>query len=376
MAALPRITVNPVLRRELVVRMRGWRACAVLTVYLALLAGSLYLAYRAGRNTVASNERFILEQGPGGFDAGGGFGAAASVSGAAAVGRGIFEWLLFLMLMLVLFLVPGQTSGAVAGERERQTLVPLQVTLLRPRSIVLGKIGAALAFLVLMIVATLPFLAICYLIGGVTMGEVLGGVALVLFVGLVVACLSTAISAFARRVQFATVLCYGVVLFLLVGTLFVRAAASAYDSSRGTDEANPPSWLLLPNPLAMVADVVDDGEDRFGQTESPFDGMEDMVRRDEGGGFGSGSDSGSAIAVGRDDIAVAVEANGGIIQPLPGGDFVDVIGEEELDEFGNPVDNGEKSSFWWQSMLLLGSLALLAVVAGARRLRTPAAAER
>jgi hypothetical protein len=45
-----RVAVNPVLRRELVERMRGWRACLLLTAYLALLAGSLYLAYRAGRN--------------------------------------------------------------------------------------------------------------------------------------------------------------------------------------------------------------------------------------------------------------------------------------------------------------------------------------
>ena len=89
----------------------------------------------------------------------------------AAVGRSIFEWLVFFMLLLVLFLVPGLTSGAIAGERERQTLVPLQVTLLRPWQIVVGKLGASFAFLALLVVATAPLLVVAYLIGGVTIAD-------------------------------------------------------------------------------------------------------------------------------------------------------------------------------------------------------------
>lgn len=323
MVAIP---VNPVLRRELVERMRGWRACAVLTVYLGLLALSLYLAYRSGQNSTGNLYDPTINQ-------------------VASVGRGIFEWLLFLMLLLVLFLVPGQTSGAIAGERERQTLVPLQVTLLSPRSIVVGKIGAALAFLALLIVATMPLLAVCFLIGGVAMSEVLAGVVMVLFVGLIVACFSTAISTFTKRVQLATVLSYGLMLILIVGTIAVRQGVSAFDTSRGTDEANPPSWLLLPNPLALVADVVDDGSDAYNAMESPLDPMEDTLRKDEAGGeFLLGGDFGAEVAIDPNT--------------------------------GEPVVGDEESSFWWQSMLLLSGLAVVGVLAAGRRLRTPAASER
>ncbi|MGH9212309.1 MAG: ABC transporter permease [Acidimicrobiales bacterium] len=341
--ALAGVKVNPVLRRELVERMRGWRAGVILTVYLTLLAGILYIAYRSGQNTDDSP-----------FD--------RSINQAAGVGRGIFEWLLFLMLMLVLFLVPALTSGAIAGERERQTLLPLQVTLLRPRSIVLGKIGAAMAFLALMIVAALPMLAVCYLIGGVSMGEVLGGVALVLVLALAMACLCTAVSSLVRRVQSATVLAYGLVLFLLVGTLLVRQAASGIDSSRGGDGTNLPSWLLLGNPLATVADVVDDGEDFGNAMETPFDGMEELLHRDEEGGS-------TAVAVGAD-------AGFGVVQVGPGGQPIQIEVPVGPDGFGEVDRVDEKSPFWWQSLLLLSVVSALAVVVASWRLRTPTRNER
>jgi hypothetical protein len=322
------VRVNPVLRREVVERMRGRRAAVLVTVYLTLLSFSLYVAYQGGRGAQALADPF----------------GRPSLNSSATVGRGIFEWLLFVMLLLVLFFVPAQGAGAIAGERERQTLVPLQVTLLRPLSIILGKIGAALAFLMLLIMSTLPLLAVCYLIGGVTIGEVVGGVALVLYVGVPAACISAACSALVRRVQAATVLAYGAVLGMLLGTLAAGAAWEAIDASRGADRADSPSWLLLPNPLALVADVVDDGSDGYSEMSSPLDWLEDRLQE---------SDSGAVVGF-----------DGVVMDDVP------------IDEFGDPIVGSEKSSFWWQSMLVLGAAAALAVAAGSLRLRTPARSER
>src|SRR5205085_6000411 len=91
---------------------------------------------------------------------------------ASSAGRSIYHWLLFVMLALICFIVPGLTAGAIAGERERQTLIPLQITLLSPRSIVFGKLLASLAFVVLLVVAALPFLSVSFLLGGVAASEV------------------------------------------------------------------------------------------------------------------------------------------------------------------------------------------------------------
>lgn len=287
----------------------------------------------------------------------------------ASVGRGIFEWLLFFMLLLVLFLVPGQTAGAIAGERERQTLVPLQMTLLRPRSIVLGKIGASLVFLTLLVVVAVPLLAVTYLIGGVSFGDVLRGALLVLLVGLVVGCLSAAISAFARRVQTATVLSYGLVLGLVVGSLAVQAAVGAIDSSRGTDESNPPGWLLLANPVATLTGAVDDGEGRRREgMDSPFDAMEDRLHAGE---TSRRSDEEGCITTIMPDGSEMVECTGA------GGGFVEARPVGVGGDGGDPGDKGSSTEgFWWQSSLLLTALAALAVVFAARRLRTPAETER
>ena len=330
------MSVNPVLRRELVERMRGGRTAMVVSVYLLLLSGILYLVYSVTRD--AGTDPW-----------------ESAVSQVASAGRGIFEWLVFFMVLLVLFLVPGVTSGAIAGERERQTLVPLQITLLRPSSILLGKVAASTAFLLLLLVATMPLLAVSYLIGGVTIPQVLTAVGVVAFVGVGLAAVTAGISACVRRVQAATVLAYGFTLLLVVGTLLVFAAASLVDTSRGTDAANAPSWILLPNPLAAVADAIE--EDRGFEsmsTTSPFDGLIELIDAEDTGAdgeFGIMEETGPDGEVTR----FAVDENG---EPVPIGSGADGIG------------------FLWRSLGLLALLAALGVVLGARRLRTPAAAER
>lgn len=331
MSVVP-LRINPVLRREMVERMRGGRTFLILTIYLALLSAVLFFAYQVGRENDDPTQ-------------------------AALLGRGIFEYLLFFMLLLVLFIAPGTAASAIAGERERQTLVPLQVTLMSPQRILLGKIYAAVAFLLLLVVATLPLLSVSYLIGGVTMGEVVGGVGAVLFVGLAVGCLSAAISTFTRRVQGATVLSYAAVLLLLLGTLALWGAAAMFDNSRGVDEANPPSWLLLANPIATISGIVGDGLDD-GSMSSPFDWIEDLIIESRFAGDGMNGE----------DFAVEVGPGGGRI----------INGDIAFDGgFGDLEDKAEiPGSFLWGSLGLMTAMAALAVGLGARRLRTPAQAER
>jgi ABC-2 type transport system permease protein len=334
---LPTVTVNPVLRRELVERMRGSRAAVVLTVYLTLLSGIFYLVYRIVRDTRVDPWESAASQ-------------------IASAGRGIFEWLVFFMVLLVLFLVPGITSGAIAGERERQTLVPLQVTMLRPVSILLGKVGASTAFLLLLLVATMPLLAVSYLIGGVSIPQVMSAVVMVGYIGLALAAITAGISACVKRVQAATVLAYALTLALVIGTLLLYATANLVDASRGTDEADAPGWILAPNPLAALADVVEGDERGDGIAgTSPFDGLMVLIDRqedDEGDFVAEGGD----VVVARGD-AVVVAAGPGA-GPAAIGDDDDGLG------------------MVWMTSLLLAVMAAAGVAIGARRLRAPAATER
>lgn len=322
------ITVNPVLAREMRTRMRGRRAAVLLTFWLAANGTVLAIVYLAAENVAEQRFGFV--------------GFANTVS----IGRGIYDWTLFGMLLLMLLIVPAQAAGAIAGERERQTLVPLQVTLLSPWRILRGKVAASVAFLVLLIVAGLPLLAVGCFVGGIGIGDVVTGAAVVLLSGFVVAGMCIAVSTFARRVQSATVLCYALVLALSFGTFLAYGAYAVIDQSRGVDHVDPPNALLLLNPVMLVSDVVGDFEDS--EMPSPFDGLYGVVNQRE------------------DDFArfaPVVEEVG----PDVGGGFV---GGGVVPRRADGVPFGVLSG------LALGSCSIGALALASRRLRTPAETER
>jgi ABC-2 type transport system permease protein len=349
--------MNPVLARELRVRLRSGRSWVLLTIYLLVLAIICFLVFEA-QSSGLGGDPF----------------SAPSPTRFAAVGRSIFEWLILFMLLLVLFLVPGFTSGAIAGERERQTLVPLQVTLLRPWQILVGKLGASFAFIALLVVATMPMLGVAYLIGGLTIQTVFEGVGVVLFTGVVLSCLTLLCSTVFRRVQTATVAAYGMVLVLLLGTFLSWVAAGIVDSSRGNDSNDPPAVLLLLNPLFLAADVFSDDTRSVGDVSSPFEPMEQALA--DSSGFGSGGAGGQF----DDRFAIDVEVGfgRGFGPDLGSGpDGRPIVG---FDDFGNPIfiDEAADTSFpfWGASVIGLYLVSLGAILFSVRRLRTPAEVER
>lgn len=351
--------MNPVLARELRIRLRGRQAWILLTLYLVLLACILFLVYQGESGALGGNDPFSVP----------------SPTRFASVGRSVFEWLVLCMLLLVLFLVPGFTSGALAGERERQTLVPLQVSLLRPWQIVVGKLTASFAFLALLVVATAPFLAVAYLIGGVTTGAVIRGVGVVLFTGVVLSGLTVCCSSVFKRVQVATVIAYAVTLFLGLGTVLLWGAAGIIDGARGDDPADPPTQLLALNPLFLTADVLlesDLGARNGGS--SPFQPFEEVLNDASGNGFNGG---GGVIIddFGGAPVPQVVRADGG------GGVAFGFAGVEPIgfDDNGNPIfaaGDDDGFPFWALSLISLYTAGVLGSLIAIRRLRTPANVER
>ncbi len=238
--------VNPVLRRELVERWRGRRAVATLTGYLAVLGGLLYLLYRIGvfalRGQVGS-----------GLDAG--------IAG-PALGRFLFEGLLFFVLLLVLFVSPGYAAAQLSSERERRTLPLLQVTLLRPYQIVLGKLGASVAWLTLLVAAAVPLGAATLFLGGIALIDLLLGVLFVLLIAVGIAGVALGISSLTRRTTAAVVLTYAVVLALSLGSGFL-AIAEFVLTSQGP-QGNRTPLALYANPFFGLADAASAGETEVG----------------------------------------------------------------------------------------------------------------
>ena len=145
---------NPVLTKELRVRMRGARAYWILFGYLLFLAVVLLFTYSSFQGGVSSNS------GVGG-------------SNSAQVGLTLFRTLWVCQIFLVLFITPAITSGAITIEKEQQTIDLLTMTRLSRLNIVLGKMLSAIAFTALLLVSSLPLVSICFMLGSIDPGMVI-----------------------------------------------------------------------------------------------------------------------------------------------------------------------------------------------------------
>lgn len=317
--------MNPVLARELRQRMRGRWAPIVITIYLLVLAGVMHLVHSA--YVRATDSTSALEAG--------------------GLGRTLFQTLLFFMLMLLCFLVPGLSAAAVAGERERQTLVPIQVTLLKPFSIVLGKLMASLAFVLLLLAATLPLISVSLIIGGVGLPEVFRAMGMLFMTAVLLASISVATSSVLKRVQAATVVAYGFTFLLLLGTLMGFAAQLVITQDPVSAQ---PQGILALNPVFAVADVIG-GRHQSLPGGSPFTPAQAVLReREEGDTFSA-----------RNDVEVFADPNGNIIRRPP--------------QFqGQAPPNERNVPFWVWSMLSWAVVIGLSMLIASRRLRAPRAA--
>jgi ABC-2 type transport system permease protein len=324
-------SVVTIMVKELRSRMRGRRAFVVLTVYLGILALITYGVYVV----VAPNARF----------AAGGVGFGGTANASALIGQSIFSILSIFQLILVSFIAPAFTAGQISLEREKQTLDLLISTPMRPAAIVIGKLAAALAFVVLMIVAAIPITAIVLMYGGASVDDIVRQQLVLLATALVLGSIGLFYSARLKRTQAATVLTYITVLAMTLGTtmLFIFwSVVINQDENSGfigpTQRA--PEQLMYVNPGVAMLDVV-------GNTEpGGFGGINQMLAqlRGETGNFGGG-----------------VVCEGDICQPV--------------DQFGNPIDDAvieTGTGYWWPRIAITFVILSALLTLAATRLVVPA----
>ena len=325
-------SVVTIMVKELRSRMRGRRAFIVLTVYLAILALITYGVYVV----VAPNARGIT---------GGGFGGGGQANASALIGQSIFTLLSIFQLILVSFIAPAFTAGQISLEREKQTLDLLISTPMRPGAIVIGKLAAALAFVVLMIVAAVPITAIVLMYGGASVDDIVRQQVVLLATALVLGAIGLFFSALLKRTQAATVLTYISLLVLTLGTtmLFIFWTVVANQTENGLGVGQPeraPEQLMYVNPgIAML----------------------DVVANTEPGGFG-----------GISGMLAQLRGNA----PAFNGGNVECVGDvcQPVDRFGNPgaADAQATSGYWWPRVSITFVILAGVLTLAATRLVVPA----
>jgi ABC-type transport system involved in multi-copper enzyme maturation permease subunit len=190
-----RLRENPVTVKELRSRMRGRRAFVVLTVHLLFMSGFITLVYSAFASSAS---------GPYGPDA-------------RDVGKVIFSSVVGIQVLLVIFVGPSFTAGAISGEKERQTYDLLRTTLLTAKSFVAGKLVSALSYVFLLIFAAIPLQSIAFLMGGVAFIELFLSQVIVLVAAVTFALWGLYASSRMRTTLAASVVTFGGALFITVG---------------------------------------------------------------------------------------------------------------------------------------------------------------
>lgn len=222
--------LNPIIVREVRTRMRGARPYVILTGFLLLLA-------LAG----AGLYQLMLQQAR--------FGGTLL---SAQVGQGLFRGLAFVELLLVVFLAPSLTSGAISGEREQLTYDMLMATPLRPAQILWGKLVAALSYLFLLIFAAVPVFSVVLVFGGVELLAMLKAVALLVASAVFFGAVGLCCSSLGRRTARATTVAYTLVL-LLIGVPVLVASVWGQFSTPPGQLAPPPMHYL--NPFSALVSV-------------------------------------------------------------------------------------------------------------------------
>jgi len=191
---------NPVLIKEFRTRMRGTRAYWLLLIYTLLLAGVLGLMYFWFE---ISNTQQL--DGTGGVTA-----------RAQDLGRSIYSFIFIAQALMVALITPAITAGTLTIEREQRSYELLVTTPLRPSDLIRGKLSAAVAFVMLLLTASLPLVSISFMVGGVSPAEIFFSYLIIGLSAFVYGSLGIFWSATLRTTAAATVVTYLTVLALFI----------------------------------------------------------------------------------------------------------------------------------------------------------------
>ncbi|WCK56548.1 ABC transporter permease subunit [Aneurinibacillus sp. Ricciae_BoGa-3] len=256
---------NPVLGKELRVRMRSKKTPWIITLYLAALGiviFSILFMQAANKNSYYSSN-----------------------------GKIIFVILSVMQYALIILATPGLTAGAISGERERQTLPLLLTTNLSGVQIILGKWLSSLSFMILLVLSSIPLYSMVLLFGGTSPGQFIKIFAVYLITMLAIGAVGLCISTIMKRTGAATVTTYLLVfafsglIFLISGLLYDSMQKDLLQIASQTGAAVHPisthplyGWLQLLNcinPFNVITVVFLNQNGLFSQQspENPFWGF-------------------------------------------------------------------------------------------------------
>lgn len=234
-----RFRVNPVLMKELKVKMRGWKAANLIGIYNLVLALLTIFIIKLTMNNnmgIVSSQNIFMTYA---FMVGAQFG-------------------------LISLIAPALTAGAISGEREKQTLDILLSTTLSHWSIITGKLFASLSQVIILILSSIPTFSIIFLYGGIGVVELLQIFLFYIIMAITLGSIGIFFSTFVKKSTAANVLSYAFAVFLYLGTIFITIfyVQLVIMPTKLNTPYNQTFWLIYFNPAVGLISLV---ANQFGQ---------------------------------------------------------------------------------------------------------------
>jgi len=228
---------NPIVAKEYRSRMRTWRSPLAMTVYILLLGGLGWAVFAA----MSYSSRNSYNGGQ-----------------AANYGQGLFLYLVLFQMVLLGFITPALTAGAISNERERQTIDLLFVTKLPSFAILWGKLLASMSFVLLLLLLSVPIFSLVFLFGGIELDQVAAAFLVTAISALTLGIIGIACSTAFRRTLPATVSAYGAAFILLAGSLLFGLLFPTDIDPKATAAPAPPAVTYL-SPLIPLITIGTNG---------------------------------------------------------------------------------------------------------------------
>lgn len=225
------LRINPVLLKELRVKMRGWKAPILIGIYnlVLVLLTILFLKVLIGQRSMNAESIFTTY----------------CLMAVAQFG-------------LISLIAPALTAGSISGEREKQTLDILLSTTLKHRSIILGKLAASLSHIILLVLSSIPVFSIIFMFGGIGMSELLQTFLFYIVLAITLGSIGLFFSTFIKKSTAANVLSYATIVFLFIGTIIITVfyIQLVIQPKLVSGSYNNTFWLMYLNPAASFVSLL------------------------------------------------------------------------------------------------------------------------
>jgi len=287
---------NPIVAKEYRSRMRTWKSPLAMMVYILLIGGLGFLVFSVMVNANSSG-----------------------LIGGANYGQILFSALVGFQVILLTFVTPALTAGAISSERERQTIDLLFVTRIPTFSIIWGKLLASMSFVILLLILSIPIFSLVFLFGGIELDQVVYAFLVTLVTALTLGLMGIAFSTWLRRSLVATVVSYVAAFVLLVCTLGFGLFFPT-DVDPNSKKAPAPPAVTYLSPVIALVWIAGDGQ-YFGfygvrypvNGYSPPGGGPQTICQSSPGGGTTCSSGGSSGPLGNGSAFVQVAQASGAI---------------------------------------------------------------